>query len=56
MNTKHVREWSITELEQTICEFCKDPEMTLDVYLCPNCAKDNEKICTECCGCYDEEN
>lgn len=53
---KHLREYTIEELEQTICEFCKDPEMTMDAFMCVNCSKDNEIICVECCGCYSDEN
>ena len=53
--TKHLRDYTLAELEQTICEFCKDPEMTMDAYKCPTCSKDNEIICTECCGCLDWE-
>ncbi len=52
---KHLREYTIEELETTICEFCLDSEMTMDAFMCPNCSKDNEIICVECCGCYEDE-
>lgn len=29
--------------------------MNMSEYMCPNCYKDDEQICVECCGCYDEE-
>ena len=51
MRNKHIRDYTLEELENTVCEFCMDSEMTLDEYLCPNCSKDDEAICVECCGC-----
>jgi predicted amidophosphoribosyltransferase len=52
---KHLRDYTFEELQQTICEFCEDPEMNMSEYMCPNCSKDNEIICVECCGCYEDE-
>jgi predicted amidophosphoribosyltransferase len=54
-HTKHLREYTEAELLNTICEYCLDPEMNMAEYMCPNCSKDNEIICVECCGCFDEE-
>jgi hypothetical protein len=51
---KHLRDMSIQELEKIICEECKEPEKTLDQYLCPNCSKDDDRLCVDCCGCYDD--
>ena len=53
--TKHLREYTEAELTNTICEYCLDPEMNMAEYMCPNCSKDNEIICVECCGCFDDE-
>ena len=52
---KHLRDYTFEELQQTICEACEDPEMNMSEYMCPNCSKDNEIICVECCGCFDDE-
>ena len=52
---KHLRDYTFEELQETICEFCEDPEMNMSEYMCPNCSKDNEIICVECCGCFDDE-
>ena len=53
---KHLSTYTFEELSIAICEWCKDPEMNMSEYMCPNCYKDDEQICVECCGCYDEEN
>jgi hypothetical protein len=52
---KRLSEYTFDELCVAICEWCKDPDMNMSEYMCPNCYKDDEQICTECCGCYDEE-
>jgi hypothetical protein len=52
---KHLVDYTFKELVKAICEWCKDPDMNMSEYMCPNCHKDNEQICVECCGCYDEE-
>lgn len=52
---KHLVDYTFDELCVAICEWCKDPDMNMSEYMCPNCYKDDEQICTECCGCYDEE-
>jgi hypothetical protein len=51
--TKHLREYTFEELSIAICEWCLDPDMNMSEYMCPNCSKDDEQICVECCGCYE---
>lgn len=48
---KHLRQYTVEELEAAICEWCLDPDMNMAEYMCPNCSKDDEQICVECCGC-----
>ena len=54
MTRPHLRDMTIEELEQYVCEVCKDPDMTMDSFMCPTCSKSDEVICVECCGCFDE--
>jgi hypothetical protein len=53
--SKHLRDYTLAELEVTICEFCRKPEMNMAEFMCPTCSKGNEVICVECCGGDDHE-
>jgi hypothetical protein len=48
---KHLSDYTLAELSLAICEWCLDPDMNMSEYMCPNCYKDDEQICVECCGC-----
>jgi hypothetical protein len=52
--SKHLREFTLQELEATVCltDGC-DNNMAEEA--CPNCIKDNEAICVDHCGCWEEE-
>ena len=51
--SKHLQQMSADELADVYCEYCPlDDQNTLDMYGCPNCLKDNERICCVCCGCF----
>lgn len=52
LNKKHLKEFSLEELEATECVYCAN---NMAEYACPNCIKDNDPVCTECCGCCDED-
>jgi hypothetical protein len=53
INEKRLSEFTEGELSATVCEYCS--EKNLGEYACATCIKDNEPICVDCCGCYDEE-
>ena len=47
---KHLRDYTLEELEATTCEDCLVNSMA--EYACINYIKDNEPVCIDCCGCH----
>jgi hypothetical protein len=50
---RHLRDYTLEELETTTCEDCLVNSMA--EYACINYIKDNTPVCVDCCGCHREE-